>query len=92
MTDKTGNHKIRPPKLAITPSMLVAGKERLEGLTAENHPEADMITDDILCAEIFLAMWDQFWSEVMEVQRRKDTPSNILMLPTAKAKGLIIPH
>lgn len=81
MTDKTGNHKIRPPKLAITPAMLVAGKEKLDTLTAEDNPEADLINDDILCAEIFLAMWNTYWEQVMMVQKSKDSPSNILIMP-----------
>lgn len=89
MTHKTGNHKIRPPKLVITPSMLVAGKEKLEALTDLDNPEADLITDDILCAEIFLAMWQVYWEQVMMVQRKKDGPSNIIMMMGSK---LIMPH
>ena len=81
MTDKTGNHKIRPPKLKILPSMLAAGKSRLEELTDESNPEAANINDDIICAEIFLAMWDVYWASVMAVQRRKDSPSNVLIMP-----------
>lgn len=34
MTDKTGNHKIRPPKLAITRKMIEGGKSKLDELTA----------------------------------------------------------
>lgn len=88
MTDKTGNHKIRPPKLAITPSMLVAGKAKLDALTSEDHEEFNQINDDILVAEVFLAMWNAYWEQVMMVQKAKDSPSNILIMP----KREIITH
>lgn len=39
MTDKTGNHKIHPPKLAITRNMIIEGKIKLDQLTAEDDDE-----------------------------------------------------
>jgi hypothetical protein len=91
MTDKTGNHKIRPPKLAISRSMIDAGKKKLDELTALDPGLDDEfgITDDLLCAEVFLAMWRVYWEDVMEVQRKKDAGSPIIKFPGAK---LIIPH
>jgi hypothetical protein len=80
MTDKTGNHRIRPPKLAISRSMIDAGKAKMNELT-ELDPALDIanvITDDLLCAEMFLAMWNVYWNEVMEVQRKKDAGSPIV--------------
>lgn len=92
MTDKTGNHKIRPPKLAISRSMIDAGKRKLDEMTALD-PSLDEefgITDDLLCAEVFLAMWNAYWNEVMEVQRKKDAGSPIIQFPGAQK--LILPH
>lgn len=91
MTDKTGNHKVRPPKLAISRSMIDAGKKKLEELTALDPvlDEEYHITDDLLCAEIFLSMWNIYWNDVMEVQRKKDAGSPIIQFPGSK---LIMPH
>ena len=92
MTDKTGNHKIRPPKLAISRPMIEAGKKKLDELTALDPglDEEFGITDDLLVAEIFLAIWNVYWNDVMAVQRKKDEGSNIIMLKPA-AQKLIIP-
>lgn len=83
MTDKTGNHKIRPPKLAISRSMIDAGKKKLDDMVAMD-PGLDEdfgITDDLLVAEVFLAMWNIYWNEVMAVQRKKDEGSPIIQFP-----------
>ena len=83
MTDKTGNHKIRPPKLAISRNMIDAGKKKLDELTALDPglDEKFGITDDLLVAEIFLAIWNVYWNDIMTVQRKKDEPSSILIMP-----------
>lgn len=82
MTDKTGNRKIRVPQLAIGRTMIAAGKARLDALTSEDCEQAGItVTDDLLVAEVFLAMWNVYWEEVMAVQRRKDSPANVLLMP-----------
>lgn len=81
MIDKTGNHKIHPPKLAITRNMITEGKIKLDQLTAEDDDEVCEITDDLLVAEVFLAMWNAYWAEVMAEQRKKDSPANVIMMP-----------
>lgn len=78
------NKKIRAPKLAMTASMVAAGKEVLTAML-EN---ADDHTDDALVAGIFFRMWEVYWLEVMTVQRKKATV-HPLILPKAK---LIVPH
>lgn len=90
MTDKTGNHKIRPPKLAISRNMIDAGKKKLDELTALDSglDEEFGISDDLLVAEIFLAVWNVYWNDVMEVQRKKDAGSPIVQFPGPK---LILP-
>lgn len=94
MTDKTGNHKIRPPKLAITRKMIEDGKAKLDELTAmaldedTANDEPTDITDDLLVAEVFLAMWNVYWAEVMGEQRKKSSQSNVIMMPQ---KGILRP-
>lgn len=94
MTDKTGNRKIRPPKLAITREMIEGGKSRLDALTAEstgddaaNDAALPEVTDDLLVAEIFLAMWNVYWAEVMGEQRKRANGNVITILQ----KGIIRP-
>lgn len=81
MTDKTGNHKIHPPKLAITRNMIIEGKIKLDQLTTEDDDEVCEITDDLLVAEVFLAMRNAYWAEVMAEQRKQASLSNVLMTP-----------
>jgi hypothetical protein len=95
MTDKTGNSKIRPPKLAITREMIEAGKAKLDELTAMSMRDdiandcADEVTDDLLVAEVFLAVWQVYWSQVMGEQRKKENKGNVIMLP--QKRRVILP-
>lgn len=92
MTDKTGNHRIRPPKLAISRAMIEAGKKKLDELTALDPglDEEFGINDDLLVAEVFLACWNVYWNDISEVQRKKDAGSPIIQFPGASK--LIMPH
>jgi len=95
MTDKTGNHKIRPPNLAITREMIEAGMAKLDELTAMSmrddiaNDHADDITDDLLVAEVFLACWNVYWSQVMGEQRKKENKGNVIMMP--QKRKVILP-
>jgi len=95
MTDKTGNHKIRPPKLAITREMIEAGMAKLDELTAMSmrddiaNDHADDITDDLLVAEVFLSMWNVYWSQVMGEQRKRENKGNVIMMP--QKRKVILP-
>ena len=95
MTDKTGNSKIRPPKLAITKEMIEAGMAKLDELTAMSmrddiaNDHADNITDDLLVAEVFLGMWNVYWSQVMGEQRKKKNKGNVIMMP--QKRKVILP-
>lgn len=71
--------------------MIDAGKKKLDEMTALDPglDEEFGITDDLLCAEVFLAMWNAYWNDVMSVQRKKDAGSPIIQFP---APGrLIVP-
>ncbi len=95
MTDKTGNSKIRPPKLAITKEMIDAGKAKLDELTAASirddiaNDEPTSITDDLLVAEVFLACWNVYWAQVMGEQRKKENKGNVIMMP--QKRRVILP-
>lgn len=65
--------------------MVTECKIKLDALTLDEEGD---VTDDLLVAEIFLAMWNAYWAEVMAEQRKKDSPANVLIMPK---RGIIAP-
>lgn len=83
MTDKTGNHKLRPPIPPITRSMADAGKAVLAELLAKDSEEVP-ISDDILVAEIFIAMWVVMQEQAMKARMmavKGYDVGNVLVMP-----------
>lgn len=85
MTDKTGNHRLRPPIPPITRSMADAGKTVMAELLAKDNDEVP-ISDDILVAEVFIAMWIVMQEQAMKARimavKGMDS-NNVLVMPKA---------
>lgn len=75
----------------ISRNMIEAGKKKLDEMTALDPGLDDEfgISDDLLVAEVFLACWNVYWNDIIELQRKKDAGSPIIQFPGSK---LIIPH
>lgn len=79
--DLTGNSKRRPPLCPVTKAMADAGKAKLDTLTAIDTDEVP-VTDDMLVAEVFQAMWAVYWEQVFELQGKQiKAPAAALVLP-----------
>lgn len=83
MTDKTGNHKLRPPIPPITRSMADAGIAKLYELLKADTEES-MASDDVVVAEVFIAMWVVMQEQAMKARimavKGMDA-SNVLVMP-----------
>ncbi len=77
--DKTGNARKRPPRCIVTRSMADAGKAKLDSITAMDCAEAP-ISDDVLVAEIFQAMWNVYWEQVLRLQGKNMKPPAAQMI------------
>lgn len=76
--------KFTPPQIAITREMI---ESEIVVLDAMTQGENDNHTDDALVANIFFSMWETYWKQMAEVERKK-TPT-ALMVP--KRSALILP-
>lgn len=77
--------KFTPPQIAITREMIESGIVVLDAMT---QCEGDGHTDDALVANIFFSMWETYWKQIGEVERKK-TPTALIVPP--KRSALILP-
>lgn len=79
--DLTGNRRKRPPVCVVTRAMADAGLAKLQTLVGIELEHG--VTDEQLVCEVFGAMWEVYWEQVLALRGKNlKPPHSALVLPT----------